>query len=384
MGIVVSQQSKKTNKKQIALNKLWRLVQNKRKSNERLELELDRLISAFHDRIIPVEKEILNPKRIVLLERLIVFFSRKSLANWHRDQLADWIKELLEQVAIVDAETAVKLSQEYNQVVANHMGLSVEEMMEEFEQQQSEFEQVMEQATEAAFEAQRQKDTNFHKNASEKPDCQPDMFGFDDLKEKCQGNSDSVEGGGDQEDYDARSMYDRFEHQEKLDSKWLRTMFRKIAQALHPDKEPDSERKDIKKEIMAKLLDARDQEDIVTIVELYSEHVVAGDFSVDDQDAGKLQRLLEQQLENIEFQREALITKSPLHEFVFDHFYENTKQKRESNLKRYIGEIREQAETTAEMAVMLRNLKNLKEVLTLRYDAARSRMFEDIDFHFDY
>jgi hypothetical protein len=56
-----------------------------------------------------------------------------------------------------------------------------------------------------------------------------------------------------------------------MDGSWAKDLFRRAAQALHPDREPDPEPRQMKQERMCELLRARKQGDIMAMLSIYSE-----------------------------------------------------------------------------------------------------------------
>ena len=51
---------------------------------------------------------------------------RKSLSDWHRVELDEWLRSLIERrIPQVDAEVAERLRVEYRQAIARSMGISV-------------------------------------------------------------------------------------------------------------------------------------------------------------------------------------------------------------------------------------------------------------------
>ena len=72
-------------------------------------------------------------------------------------------------------------------------------------------------------------------------------------------------------------------------------LFRRLARALHPDREQDSERRDVKHVLMSTALAARRARDLDTLLSLHAEHV-GGELDAGEPDAELLARALERQL----------------------------------------------------------------------------------------
>ena len=354
------------------LNQLWREVQDKRKRNQHLQNQLDKLVLTYQQKILPVERERLLPAQLKLTERLIELFSRKSLSHWHRDEMSDWIGSLLDRLALLDEEKSVELTNRYNTHVAKISGLSLEELQAYQSEEEQSFDEILNEMFEmegdgeidpqSAAEAQA---TAKHKAQEEaKNSAQTDLFGFDDL------DLTGAEPGLDHNQ--KKTTIDKFEescfNEEQADNQWLRSLFRRAARTLHPDLEQDPKKREAKQKIMVELLSARDNEDVMTLVSLYAEHVQAGDLRVQQDDIDKLYRLLEQQSMDLEYEYENCIYGSPFTQMVHDKLYARTKQARTKKLQLCLKAINIEASQTNDFTQFLRNLNCLKEVLAERYD----------------
>ncbi|MBV1919707.1 MAG: hypothetical protein KUG73_03435 [Pseudomonadales bacterium] len=105
MNITLSENtdSPKKTKLQKRFDKIWGEVKNKQLENAKLKTELVDLHKIYQERILPVEQLTAEPYS-QLAQRLIEFFSRKSLAQWQRSELTQWIFECIDYVQPLDAE----------------------------------------------------------------------------------------------------------------------------------------------------------------------------------------------------------------------------------------------------------------------------------------
>ena len=76
----------------------------------------------------------------------------------------------------------------------------------------------------------------------------------------------------------------------------LERLFRRLARALHPDREPDPGRRELKHVLMSTALAARRAKDLDTLLSLHAEHVGDLPDALDGADAETLVRALERQL----------------------------------------------------------------------------------------
>ena len=79
----------------------------------------------------------------------------------------------------------------------------------------------------------------------------------------------------------------------------LERLFRRLARALHPDREPDAERRELKHVLMSTALAARRAGDLDTLLSLHAEHVGDLPEALDGTDADALVGALERQLEGM-------------------------------------------------------------------------------------
>jgi hypothetical protein len=147
---------------------------------------------------------------------------------------------------------------------------------------------------------------------------------------------------------------------------WFKDLFRRAARALHPDREPDEQLRAQKQEIMAKLLAARDAEDLATILSIYMDHVGDGELAVSHASSRQLEQILRQQLLALEEDREDIISVSPLHYRVHNALYGKSAAKLSRTLAEIKQDIQREAHSTAALGVDLKNLTILKEVLRAR------------------
>ena len=88
--------TRKARKKQSSFEKLWARAIKLKKSNEQLEAKLANLADRMRETILPKEIEIAKAQT-PLLEKLLKMGQRKSLTNWERAALDDWIRDLVEE-----------------------------------------------------------------------------------------------------------------------------------------------------------------------------------------------------------------------------------------------------------------------------------------------
>ncbi len=372
MKIVVSQTPKKKNrlsKTQRRFDKLIRQVQNQKKLQKKLEDDMEKLLLLYQQQLFPVEVA-LNEPLSHLCERLIDFFSRKSLSKRQRDELGDWIVETINTVNAYDFQQAKHLTQQFNEVFADFIGVSIEDLTVSIEDEAGKFNQ--EEQPEKSSKAQK----------SEDDFIQEDLFGFDDIKSVDASDSETGTNADneffDDDPFEIDTEADLERKEGLMNGQWIRKLFRQTAQALHPDKEQDPKHKEKKQALMAELLSARKREDVMTILTLYNEYVDANDIAVAEDEMQEICRLLENQLDALENERIAYLYENPQRQYLYEQFYSKTEKGRQKKLKQAIADTQDEIQEINQLIDYLRNLTCLKHCLQQRTE----HRLDAIDFLF--
>ena len=336
-----------------------------RRRNDRFRQDLDELVDIYHRRSMENDKVVFE-ELVALSNKLIVFAGRKSLSDWHRVELDEWLSDLIEQrILQVDREVAERLRLEYRQAIACSMGISVDELVECFEAESEDVEQEFDEQV-GAEQAE---------DMDEGP-WQEDLFGFDDVDpetEAFNNASDANEPGWVNDEEDAHVG------QAVMDGSWAKDLFRRAAQALHPDREPDPGRRQFKQERMRELLKARKRGDIMAVLTIYGESVNSTDVVLAEQQMAEICGVLEHQLEALELEKQEYIDSHPVRHMMFKIFYHGTKKGRARRIQQWEQDFKHEKADLRNLVSFLRNLNCLKSVLEDRREE-RSAMLADIFF----
>ena len=345
--------------------KLRSALERQRRLNARFKIDLDELVETYHRRSIENDKVVFDDL-VVLCEKLITFSSRKSLSDWHRRELDEWLRDLIERrITPVEREVAERLRLDYRQAIARSMDISVDEFVECFEAEREDVEH--------GFCEQRNAE---HADDTDESPWQEDLFGFDDVDPEAEAFDTSSDANGtdwigDEEEADIGRTV--------MDGRWAKDLFRRAAQALHPDREPDPERRQVKQERMRELLRARKQGDIMAMLTIYSDSVSGADIVLAEQEMTEICDALEHQLETLEFEKHEYIYSHPVRHMVFDLFYHSTKKGRKRRIQEWEQELKHEVAYLRDLVAFLRNLACLKKVLEDRRDE-RDAVFADVFF----
>ncbi len=325
-------------------------------------------MAVYQARSIEVDREQL-PHLTRLATKLIGFFGRKSLSQWHREELADWIDETLTRIEAVDNDTVSALRDDFRHTVAEQLGVSAADLEARAKEYADRFETAFDELDDeepgpgAAFDSD---------------DPQEDLFGFDDIWEGARAGEASFDEGT---TYGREELEDAADRAQRLmDGSWARGLFRRTVQALHPDRESDPERRKVKEDLMQQLLAARERDDIMTLLQLYSEHVAEDDLVLAEQEMTTACELMESRLEQLRLEHAACIYDSPQRLLVHELLYSPSQKKREKNIQAWARQLKVEAQQNQRLVEELRNLTVLKDVLAQRRE---QRVFDHLDARAD-
>ncbi len=325
-------------------DKLYQQLEKQKRLNLKFQQDLDELVDAYHKHMRQSNLEQLDTL-VALAKKLIVFAGRKSLSDWHRDELSDWTRDLvIDRIAPLNPETAEQLRIDYETAVANAMGID----MAEFHAQ---IEAFFEQAFNDEVEAE-----------DEDPD---DPFGFDDYDSEI----DDWNEGFDDDFPPSEEPFDKPDPSVKvMDSDWIKTLFRRTAQNLHPDRETDDERRKHKQHQLSELLSARKANDVLTMIKIHNELFKDRDLQLGEQEIANICELLEDQIDQLNLEKFAHIHSNPTRQLVYDLFYHSSKNKRQSAFDEWQRELLREQEQNRDLLDNINTLKDLKTLLKERRD----------------
>jgi hypothetical protein len=343
------------NKLQERFDKLQRQLLKQQKLNQKFQDQMHELVTIYQTHLLQMDSELIAPL-ILLASKLIDFYTRKSLSQWHQEELVEWIVETIGRIGRVEPETANELHSRVRQVVAGQMGMTEAELDDEARKYN--------EAVEEAFDAFDDEESA-PEAASDADDPQEDLFGFDDFFET---NAAEEYFFNEDDPFDNEAGDIEARRQRLMDGSWVRSLFRRAAQALHPDREPDPEQRQAKERSMQQLLEARKQGDIMTLLRLYSDVIASNDLVLAEQEMTSACELLEEQLDQLRMEKAAFIYQHPLRKLVHDLFYSSSQKTREKRIQKWKQSLKTEAEQTLDLIEELRKLRVLKAVLEERQE----------------
>lgn len=338
---------------QARFDKLRERIEHEQRKNETLARELDELARWLEAQRLEIERDVLDASHR-LGARLIEFFKRKSLSEWHREELVEWIGEMREQVSAIDPDAGAELHQRFVEALSIHLDMSQDEMearfREHFEGDDAEF--------------------DFDGEDEFEDDVQPDLFGDEEPWREAEWNR------RDERAWEAGPAEEAAAADSRLvDAGWLRRLFRRAAQALHPDRETDPDQRAQKHERMQELLRARKDGDVLAMLGLYAEASGDEELALAETEMKQACELMEQKLERLQHERTEITGQSPLHAWAHHEFYRISRKKREQKIRRWEREAQAEARDVTRIAEKLKNLDVLKAHLGQR----REQKYEELN-----
>jgi hypothetical protein len=346
--VLITISGKKSAKKQTSIqkrfNRLYEQLERQSRLNKQFKKELDELTQTYRYHSQEANRMQLDTL-IALATKLITFASRKSLSDWHRGEICEWTEDLVvHRISPLDAETAKELQEKYEESISHVLGMT----REEFHAQLID-----------AFSDDPEATDNGHSE----DDYQDDLFGFDDFPP---GGADDWFQEHEEKQQQAEILNGQDLPSQMMDKDWIKTLFRRAAQNLHPDRESDSEKRRVKEQRLSELLSARKENDILTMLKIYSEATDSQQIELEEKEMSVICDMLEDQLNDLKLQQNIFIHSNPERLLVYELLYHKNSKKRQQALKLWQQELVQESDHNRHLVAYMRNIKNLKEILNER------------------
>ncbi len=365
-----------------AFHREWERVQKLQKKNENRQAELNKLVENVAPRIETVERKVATSFRLQA-EKIFTFLGRKSLPVWCKEELLDWLLDILETLDVHPFIDHMELSPIYQQA-QEIFEILEPECPPEYEDF---FDHTAHQQTHKKSKAERK--TEQHRSAPI-DDMFDDLFNDPDLQQAME---DEQEAEDPFEDFftEWENMFDEAEQEQKdknsalnklLRSSNINKMFRKIARILHPDKEQDPAKKELRHQQMSELLKARDDKNITSLFGLYAEHVGTAPLEELGEDLESATQLLKHQAQELREQQQDWDVNSPLEAYIAHHFGEHA-GKRPATLERHLAKHNKALQSLVEkIQNSLDNMSSIRAIKPMLEERRRYRALRDVDIPF--
>ena len=355
--------------------KEWKRVVNAQKRNQRLQADVSALATEVSE-LIKADEQHYTSTAYQHTLHLIKFLSRKSLAQWQRDELCHWIAERIELLTY----------HPFNQHLdINALNMQFDEL-------------TLATPQPAPFDNDELASSNPESDNTESSDqANIDMIEklFAEFAEANNKGPDDADPLGEDNFFkqfyeDAFQQENEYEQEHKrqaqtldnvLKKSSLNKMFRKIAARLHPDREQDPSKKEQKHRQMSELIAARDNRDVLTLFSLYDTHVGEPIDQLLDTDHEHLITLLKHQQETLKKEREDVIDENPIAGMIYRRFQGGSKAKVQARVKQHIEQLQEDTQRIQAFLNSVTSLQKLKPHLEMRNQQHANSFLKDIMNH---
>jgi hypothetical protein len=353
------------------LEREWQRIVNLKRKNERLEQELETFMQQCMDALRHAETEMADAL-IQQSKHLAGFLSRKSLANWQKFELLEWIQQNILQVTnspFCDQDQLIDLGR-FIEDLQESLGFEAPPPIPEQPESkpksgQGHHEQGRrDTATEDMFEdlfADFEQESQAEPNTGAGQSTETDDPGYwEQLFEEFIREEEEAEQARESNTKDLRQL---------LKKSSINKLFRQLARVLHPDREQDESRKAHRHEQMSQLLKAREQNDLYTLFSLYEEHLGQSPLESLSEDTDEdLLALLKAHTRELREQQETLIYADPLQGLLYDQFYDKKPKTRARKLQEYCQNLRKIIDNEREITRSITSIAKLKPYLEARND----------------
>ncbi|MGQ7847582.1 hypothetical protein ACUNV4_24030 [Granulosicoccus sp. 3-233] len=328
--------------------RLWLKVETMSAEKARLESTLDQLVTRLESEVLPVEQAVAEVCRQTL-GRLLMFSERKTLGKKRRMALTPWIDELLDlllDVGFVEDTLRDRIARHHASVL--NVSLDPDCACGDWHQLEAWLERQA--AQEACLEWEFPGETEYLADADADADRQ--LVDTDVSRP-----ADSVAGWHlDHDEAAARKVSGG------LDGSVFKRLFQQTAAALHPDKELDEQKRDDKHVLMTRLLQARRDHDLITLMQLHERHAQTKE-QLTAADERQLEGVLRQQLRGLHKQMAALPDKSFLHFMAYHRFHDPDAAVVDARISRHVLHLQQRQRAYRRFLEEVATLKQLQQRL---------------------
>ncbi|MCG9657950.1 J domain-containing protein [Vibrio mediterranei] len=368
-------------KKKSKLNQLWEEVERKQRRNERYQTKLDNFHLEFKAHAEPQEHAVCLATE-KWIHHLISFIPRKTIKGSQRETLYDWIDEELNILeanpfnptntielrqafddmllsvtqsapASMTEEQLDDFREEISMMLGDELNISNEELLEMVEDPRKFYDYLQAlMAEKDAFQSEEEEDID---------------WGTDDFFSQ------------DNEPANSRSPYTE-DSQALYSDKQMTKLYRQLAKQLHPDREPDENKKIEKSALMQQLSQAKKDKDVVALLLMAQQYLPNHEMIMDSTMIERLQATLEEKIRQLNREYQELQHGHDLKSIIWQKFGGGNKAKRERGLQQYRATLEREAKELLEKCQDVKTVKQLQVHLKARTTLFRfEKQFLDID-----
>lgn len=304
-------------------NQAWKKLKQAQKRQARFEVEFDQVVQTYCVEVLPKERAILLKPCIALVDHLIPFLTRKTLTQEQRESLLNWLDTLIGNLSRLDNSAAEEYRSQVSVILQQF--LKPEKLPGDF--------------------------TDSFDIADEP---EPSQFS-DEVESKSEENTNGRRRSSSLSEQD-------FSFESMTKSPWFTSLFRKTAQALHPDREQDEQKRAQKEVLMAELVSARKEGHVLKVLELHTAYVCDAP-SLSQLEMAQVIRLIQDQTRKVKHKKEDYILRQPERAFAYDRIYAKTTQRQKQNIKDTIQDFYELRDSLIYCRTRIKSISSLTTFL---------------------
>ena len=344
------------------LSELWNKIEKHELRNKKAAIKVD-LLFAEYDKVLAPYDKIFGKARCAWLKHLISFLASKELKNDTRKRLMETIEyelnELNECVLFCDIKDIEVIYEEYE---AYHDKMFKKEKQQALDSACGEFENIMKEMF--------GEDINLpHKEIRETLKTgnpfEIELL-IDSIRDSYFGHNDESFSEYKQQDdewddfefnYFHGEEEDAFNVKEMFRGTQLNKMYKRIASVIHPDKEIDPLKKEEKHRLMQELAVAKRDNDVMTLVRMFTQYVPDVDFKFDDTTLLQMEHLLEMRIRELNYAHRDLFNNQGFKSIIWKQFSATSKKKIQAKMQEHV--------VIAENAILLLN-KRIEKINSIK------------------
>lgn len=325
---------------------LWSEAIAAKRHNQEFKAVLETLVERLKDDVVPVEVE-LGSYLHKVLDKQLAFSKRRTLSKRHRVELHRWMDETVRCI--------------------KQMGDADEDILERAAIAHVTFNNIPTDPDSDVSIAQQVDHFYAEKDNPSDPDNGESNL-FDESLSLSNSSSpatdeSSILGEGVPGAFDGD--VERVRNLGEFDDSVFKKLFRRTANALHPDKEQDITLRELKQKLMGDLLESRKNYDVVVLLNLHNEYV-ADSPELTSKEKNSLATVLHYFIGLQKESTDTPIYKSGLHYWGYRRFYSPRKVIRTEKVNHYLELLIEQCEACAQFTDEINTVFKLGAVLDQR------------------
>ena len=156
---------------------------------------------------------------------------------------------------------------------------------------------------------------------------------------------------------------ENIEQKKLLKNTSINSLYKKLAKILHPDLEIDENKKKKKNKLMSKVVTAKNENDIITLLQIYNEYSENNKFSFSDEEFNIFNSILRKQESDLNVEKFKLTKMSGFSSFLYSTFHSRSKKVIQSKFNDHIKLIQEECDSINQLHKQVRTLKGVKQFL---------------------